>query len=47
MAVARVHSQNHFTPQDFITNMNIACSPVKEAKIWAVQENLFTILCFA
>jgi hypothetical protein len=46
LAIARVHTNNFFSPQTFEQHMRIAWSPAKEVKITALEQNLFTIQCF-
>jgi hypothetical protein len=45
MALARVHTQNYFSPQTFEQHMRIAWSPAQEVKFQALEANLFTIQC--
>jgi hypothetical protein len=45
MALARVHTDNFFSPQTFEQHMRFAWSPAKEVKFQALEENLFTIQC--
>jgi hypothetical protein len=46
LAIARVHTNNFFSPQTFEQHMRIAWSPAKEVKITALEQNIFTIQCF-
>jgi hypothetical protein len=45
MALARVHTDNFFSPQTFEQHMRFAWSPAKEVIFHALEENLFTIQC--
>jgi hypothetical protein len=45
MALARVHTDNFFSPQTFKQHMRYAWSPAKEVLFHALEENLFTIQC--
>jgi hypothetical protein len=44
-ALARVHTENFFSPQTFEQHMRIAWSPAKKVKIKPIEANLFTIQC--
>jgi hypothetical protein len=44
-ALARVHTENYFSPQTFEQHMKVAWSPAQEVKIKPLEQNLFTIQC--
>jgi hypothetical protein len=45
LALARVHTENYFSPQTFEQHMMVAWSPAQEVKIKPIEANLFTIQC--